>query len=85
MLSSYSTYLLLHNILRLPAADDCEIVITAENVGPAVRAAQDLLDSARRGKRGPAGLCGALSAAQMSCSALVDEALGLQPESGRSG
>jgi hypothetical protein len=40
---SYSTYLLLHNILRLPAADDCEIVITTENVGPAVKAARDLL------------------------------------------
>ena len=25
---SHSTYLLLHNILRLLAADDCEIVIT---------------------------------------------------------
>jgi hypothetical protein len=42
--SSYSTYLLLHNILRLLAANDCEIVITAaENVGLAVRAARDLL------------------------------------------
>lgn len=40
---SYSTYLLLHNILRLLAADDCEITITTDNVGPAVRAARDLL------------------------------------------
>jgi hypothetical protein len=40
---SYSTYLLLHNILRPLAADDCEIVITTENVGPAVKAARDLL------------------------------------------
>lgn len=40
---SYSTYLLLHNVLRILAADDCEIVITTENVGPAVRAAGDRL------------------------------------------
>jgi len=40
---SYSAYLLLHNILRLLAADDCEIVVTAENVGSAVKAARDLL------------------------------------------
>jgi len=40
---TYSTYLLLHNILRLLAADHCEIVITTENVGSAVRAARDLL------------------------------------------
>jgi hypothetical protein len=40
---SYSTYLLLHNILRLLAADDCEITITTGNVGPAVQAARDLL------------------------------------------
>jgi hypothetical protein len=40
---SYSTCLLLHNVLRILAADDCEIVITAENVGPAVGEARDLL------------------------------------------
>jgi len=40
---AYSTYLLLHNVLRILAADDCEIVITTANVGPAVRAARDLL------------------------------------------
>jgi hypothetical protein len=40
---SYSTYLLLHNVPRLLAVDDCEIVITTGNVGPAVRAARDLL------------------------------------------
>ena len=34
---------LLHDILRLLAADDCEIVITTENAGPAVKAARDLL------------------------------------------
>ena len=28
---SYSTYLLLHNVLRLLAADGCEIVVTTEN------------------------------------------------------
>ena len=33
----------LHNILRLLAADHCEIVITTENVGSAVRAARDLV------------------------------------------
>jgi hypothetical protein len=40
---SYSTYLLLHNTLRPLAADDCEIVTTTENVGPAVTAAHDQL------------------------------------------
>jgi hypothetical protein len=40
---SYSPYLLLHNVLRILAADDCEIVVTSENVGSAVRAARDLL------------------------------------------
>jgi hypothetical protein len=40
---SYTTYLLLHNSLRLLAADDCEIVITTENVSPSVKAAGDLL------------------------------------------
>jgi hypothetical protein len=40
---SCGTYLLLHNILLLLAADGCEIVITTENVGPAVKAARDLL------------------------------------------
>ena len=40
---SYSTYLLLHNVLRILAADSCEIIITTENVSPAVRAAGDLL------------------------------------------
>jgi hypothetical protein len=36
-------YSLLHNILRLFAAGNCEIVLTMANVGPAVRAARDLL------------------------------------------
>ncbi len=40
---SYSTCLRLHNILRPLAADDREIVITAENAGPAVKAARDVL------------------------------------------
>jgi hypothetical protein len=40
---SYSTYLLLHNVLRILAADDCEIVITTANVGPAVKAAKAML------------------------------------------
>jgi hypothetical protein len=35
--------MLLHNVLRILAAGDCEIVITTENVSPAVRAARDLL------------------------------------------
>ena len=39
---SHSIYVLLHNILRLLAADDCEIVLT-ENVGSAVKALRDLL------------------------------------------
>jgi hypothetical protein len=39
---SYSTYFLLHNILRPLAADDCEIIINAENAGPAVTAVRDL-------------------------------------------
>lgn len=40
---AYSTYLLLHNVLRILAADDCEIVITTGNKGPAVRAVKDML------------------------------------------
>ena len=40
---SYSTCILLHNVLRILAADDWEIVITTANVGSAVRAARDLL------------------------------------------
>ena len=40
---SYSTCMLLHNVLRILAAGDCEIVITTENVSPAVWAARDLL------------------------------------------
>jgi hypothetical protein len=40
---SYSTYFLLHNILRPLAADDCEIVINAENAGPSAKAARDML------------------------------------------
>jgi len=40
---SQSPYLLLHNVPRILAADDCEIVITTDNVGQAVRAARDLL------------------------------------------
>ena len=42
---SYSTCMLLHNVLRILAADDCEIVVTTANVGPAVRAARHLLAS----------------------------------------
>ncbi len=38
---SYSTCMLLHNIPRLLATDDCEIV-TTESVSPAVKAARDL-------------------------------------------
>jgi hypothetical protein len=34
---------LLHNVLRILAADDCEIVITGENVGQAVKRAKALL------------------------------------------
>ncbi len=40
---SYSTCILLHNVLRILAADDWEIVITTANVGSAVRAVRDLL------------------------------------------
>jgi hypothetical protein len=40
---SHSTCLLLHSILPLLAADDCEIVITIDNVGQAVKAARNLL------------------------------------------
>jgi hypothetical protein len=40
---SYSTCMLLHNVLRILAADGCEIVIIAANVGPAVSAARALL------------------------------------------
>jgi hypothetical protein len=40
---SYSTCMLLHNVLKILAADDCEIVITTANAGTAVRAARDLL------------------------------------------
>lgn len=40
---SYSTCMLLHNVLRILPADNCEIVITTEIVSPAVRAAGDLL------------------------------------------
>ena len=49
---TYSVYLLLHNILRLLAADDCEIVITTDNVGPAVRAARDLLSPSASSRNG---------------------------------
>ena len=38
-----TAHFLLHNILRPLAADDCEIVITAENAGAAVKAARDML------------------------------------------
>jgi hypothetical protein len=40
---SYSTRMLLHNVLRILVADDCEIVITAANAAPAVRVARDPL------------------------------------------
>jgi len=35
--------MLLHNVLRILADDDCEIVIDTADVGPAGRAARDLL------------------------------------------
>jgi hypothetical protein len=41
--TTYSTCMLLHNVLRILAADDCAIVTTTANVGPSVRAARDLL------------------------------------------
>jgi hypothetical protein len=37
--------MLLRNVLRILAADDCEIVITTANLGPAVRAVRDLLSA----------------------------------------
>ena len=40
---SYSICMLLHSVLRILTADNCEIVITTENVSPAVRADRDLL------------------------------------------
>jgi hypothetical protein len=40
---AYSAHVLLHNVLRILAAHDCKVVITKANVGPAVRAARDLL------------------------------------------
>ena len=40
---SYSTCMLLRNVLRILAVESCEVVIATENVGPAVRAAGDLL------------------------------------------
>ena len=40
---SYSMCMLLHNVLRILAANDCAIVTTKANVGPPVRAARDLL------------------------------------------
>jgi hypothetical protein len=39
--TTYSTCLLLHDVLTILAADDREIVITTANVGPDVRAARD--------------------------------------------
>jgi hypothetical protein len=35
--------MLLHKVLRILAADHCEIVITAANVGPAMRTVLDPL------------------------------------------
>jgi hypothetical protein len=35
--------MLLHNVLRILAVESCEVVIATENVGPAGRAAGDLL------------------------------------------
>ena len=35
--------MLLHDVLRILAAGDCEIVIATENMGPSVRAARDML------------------------------------------
>ena len=35
--------MLLHNVLRILAAGDCEIVITTDNVGPFVKAAKEML------------------------------------------
>ncbi len=41
---SYSPYLLVHNVMRVLAADGCgPVAVTAENSGPAVQAATDLL------------------------------------------
>jgi len=40
---SYSTCMLLHNVLRILAVDDCAIIITTANVSPAARAPRDLL------------------------------------------
>lgn len=41
---SYSPYLLVHNVMRILAADGCEkISVTAENSRQAVKAASDLL------------------------------------------
>jgi hypothetical protein len=40
---SCSTCMLLHNVLRILAAGDCEIVIATDNVGPFVNAAKDML------------------------------------------
>ena len=42
---SYSTCMLLHRrpVANILAVESCEVVITTENVGPAVEAAGDLL------------------------------------------
>jgi hypothetical protein len=40
---SYSINMLPHNVLRILAAGDCEIVIATDNVGPFVKAAKDML------------------------------------------
>ena len=39
----YSTYMLLHNVRRILAAESCEVVITTQNAGPTVKAAGDRL------------------------------------------
>jgi hypothetical protein len=39
----YCTYMLLHNVLRILAAESCGVVTTTENTCPTVRAAGDRL------------------------------------------
>ena len=41
--TTYSTGSLLHNIVRILAADNCAIVVTVANMGPAGSAVRDLL------------------------------------------
>jgi hypothetical protein len=41
--TTYSTCMLLHNVLKILAADEYKIVITGENAGQAVKRAKALL------------------------------------------